>query len=155
EQPTQLGPRGIRFDFNLGARVSLPGRTEGRWRMRLRDLDTGNILFESENQGAFISSTKRYYLRCGFEIWEGEGSGNPTLVFSPEYDARGKEVIIHFPVGTIGDTMGWFPYAVRFAEEHGAKVTCVMSDKIIPLLRDAYPELGFASQEEMTEQKLG
>ncbi|HLB97727.1 MAG TPA: hypothetical protein VJK90_08695, partial [Acetobacteraceae bacterium] len=50
--PTQLGPEGIRFDFNHGARVILPNRTEGKWRVRLRDLDTGNILFQSENQGA-------------------------------------------------------------------------------------------------------
>src|SRR5262245_3806099 len=54
DQPTQVGALGIRYDFNLGARLGLPGRTEGRWRARLRDLDTGNILFESENQGAVI-----------------------------------------------------------------------------------------------------
>ena len=59
-QPTQEGPRGIRFDFNLGARVVLPDRAQGKWRVRLRDLDTGNILFQSENQGAFVSSAKRY-----------------------------------------------------------------------------------------------
>ena len=50
--PVLIGPEGIRFDFNLGCRVVLPPRTEGKWRIRLRDLDTGNILFESENKGA-------------------------------------------------------------------------------------------------------
>ena len=38
--------------------------------MRLRDLDTGNILFETENQGAFVSSSKRYYVRFRVEVWE-------------------------------------------------------------------------------------
>lgn len=47
--PTQPGPSGIRFDFNDGARVVLPNRADGKWRVRLRDLDSGNILFESEN----------------------------------------------------------------------------------------------------------
>ena len=57
--PTLQGPAGIRFDFNLGARVLLPNRTQGRWRVRLHDLDTGNLLFESENQGAFVDFAKR------------------------------------------------------------------------------------------------
>ena len=68
--PTQLGPQGIRFDFNHGARVVLPNRTEGKWRVRLRDLDTGNILFESENQGAFVSSAKRCFVRFRVEVWD-------------------------------------------------------------------------------------
>ena len=49
DRPTQAGPEGIFFDFNQGCRVLLPQREHGSWRARLRDLDTGNILFESEN----------------------------------------------------------------------------------------------------------
>ena len=51
--PTQSGTNGIRFDFNMGARVLLPWHPEGGplWRVRLRDSDTGNVLFESENRG--------------------------------------------------------------------------------------------------------
>ena len=49
--PTQQGPRGIRFDGNDGCRVLLP---EGKWRVRLSDLDTGNILFESETGGVLV-----------------------------------------------------------------------------------------------------
>jgi hypothetical protein len=46
ELPTQVGPDGVRFDFNSGARVALP-ETGGPWRIRLSDLDTGNILYET------------------------------------------------------------------------------------------------------------
>src|ERR1700712_5043559 len=67
--PTQNAPFGIRFDFNLGARIVLPNRTEGTWRGRLRDLDSGNILFESENQGAFVNSAKRWFIRFRIEVW--------------------------------------------------------------------------------------
>ena len=63
--PTQLGPNAIRFDFNQGARLVLPNRTEAKWRVRLRDLDTGNILFQTENKGAFVSSSKRFFVRFG------------------------------------------------------------------------------------------
>jgi hypothetical protein len=50
ELPTQQGPNGIRFDFNDGCRVVLP-EGEHPWRVRLSDIDTGNILFETEIKG--------------------------------------------------------------------------------------------------------
>jgi autotransporter strand-loop-strand O-heptosyltransferase len=152
--PTQLGPKDIRFDFNHGARIVLPNREGGGWRVRLSDLDTGNILFENENKGAFVASAKRYYVRFGVDVWELDEARNATPVLTRAYEARGREVLIQFPIGTIGDTLGWFPYAARFAEVHGARVTCAMSGLISPLLREAYPHIRFVTHEEMVEQDL-
>ena len=154
ETPTQEGPRGIRFDINHGARVALPQRSTGSWRVRLRDLDTGNILFFSDNKGAFVRSSKRFYVRFGLDVWDIDESGAVTQILAHEYDVRGKDVLIHFPIGTLGDTMGWFSYAARFAEVHGARVTCAMSKLIIPLVKDAYPNLRLVTHEEVVEQKL-
>jgi autotransporter strand-loop-strand O-heptosyltransferase len=154
DEPTQLGPLGIRFDFNQGARVVLPTRTEGQWRVRLRDLDTGNILFQSDNQGATVRSAKRFFVRFGVDVWDIDKDGKTNHVLSHEMDVRGRDVFIHFPIGTLGDTMGWFPYAVRFAAVMGARVTCAMSKLIIPLFKDAYPELRLVTHEEFVEQKL-
>ncbi len=139
--PTQTGPRGIRFDYNLGCRIVLP---EGKWRVRLRDLDTGNTLYETEVGAAFVNSRKRYYLRCGIEIWN-DGS----LVFEHRYSAEGRDVLVQFPIGTLGDVLAWFPYAMRFAEVHRCRLTCAMSGLIIPLLRDAYPDITFVTHEEV------
>src|SRR5262245_25665015 len=52
--PTQTGPKGLRFDFNYGCRVTLP---EGPhpWRVRLSDLDTGNVLYETEIAAGMVS----------------------------------------------------------------------------------------------------
>lgn len=139
-RPTQAGPLGIRFDFNLGARVTIP---EGKpWRVRLRDLDTGNVLFESSPGGTFINSTKRYYIRFGVEVLDGD-----KAFFQHDYNAEGQEVLVQFPVGTLGDIMGWFPYAVKFKEKHGCKLTCAMSNLLIPLFKDAYPDIAFVTHE--------
>ncbi len=154
EAPTQLGAEGIRFDFNYGARVVLPARTAGKWRVRLRDLDTGNILFQSENQGAFVSSSKRYFVRFGLDVWSLDDAGAATLVLSHEYDARDREILIQFPIGTLGDILAWFPYAVRFGEVHGCRLTCAMSGVLTALLRDAYPAIRFVTHEELAAQKL-
>ena len=45
ELPTQLGPDGLRFDFNFGVRVAVP-ESGGPRRIRLSDLNTGNVLYE-------------------------------------------------------------------------------------------------------------
>jgi len=152
--PTQSGPKGIRFDFNQGARLLLPNRTEGKWQVRLRDLDTGNILFQTENQGALARSSKRFFVRFSIEVWELDEAGTATSVLAHEYDARDRDVLIQFPVGTLGDVLAWFPYAARFGEVHGCRLTCAMSGLIIPLLRDAYPAIRFVTHEESAEQDL-
>src|SRR5690242_12364879 len=97
--PTQAGTHGIRFDYNDGCRVELP---EGKWHLRLRDLDTGNVLYETDIAAGRIHSTKRYYLRCRIEVWLTEQPGEP--VFRHDYSARGQDVLVQFPVGTLGDT---------------------------------------------------
>jgi len=67
--PTQEGPRGIRFDFNFGCRITLPA---GAWRVRLSDLDTGNILFATDSNGSLINSallfTAGVLLSSGFAL---------------------------------------------------------------------------------------
>jgi autotransporter strand-loop-strand O-heptosyltransferase len=145
ERPTQQGPKGIRFDFNLGCRVVLP---EGEWRVRLRDLDTGNILFESENKGAFVNSAKRWFIRFRIEVWD---HGEPILTH--DYDAEGRDVLVQFPVGTLGDTMGWFPYAAKFKDKHSCRLTCAMAPVLIPLFRDTYPDITFISHEDVRADK--
>ena len=144
--PTQLGPRGVRFDFNLGARVQLP--EGGGLKVRIRDLDTGNILFESGSDARWVASSKRYFVRFRLEVFDSAG-----VVLEHDYDARDREVLIQLPVGTLGDTLGWFPYAARFADIHGCHLTCAMSPLIIPLLRDAYPHINFVSHDDVKPEQ--
>lgn len=147
EKPTQKGPRGLRFDFNDGVRVFLP-EAEKPWRVRLSDLDTGNILFEATLKGGRVNSTKRYFIRARIEVWSGADS-----VLSHDYDCKGKDVAIQLPVGTIGDTMGWFPYAARFQRVHDCRLTVVMAERMIPLFEKAYPEITFIAPEAVKPEK--
>jgi autotransporter strand-loop-strand O-heptosyltransferase len=139
--PTQQGTRGITFDFNLGARVMVP---EGDWRVRLSDLETGNILFETETKGAFVNSAKLFYVRFGIEVWEGA-----ERIFHHEFDAKDREVLVQLPVGTLGDTLGWLPYAVRFKAVHGCRLTVALAERLIPLFAEAYPDVIFLSHEQV------
>jgi autotransporter strand-loop-strand O-heptosyltransferase len=143
ETPTQLGERGIRFDFNDGARVMCPESAQA-WHVRLRDTSTGNILFDTEFKGGRVNSTKRYFIPFRIEVLQ-----NGEVVLDHQLSLRDREVLVQFPVGTLGDPMGWFPYAVKFQEQHGCKLTCAMGDKLIDLFRDAYPGITFLPHEQV------
>ncbi len=143
ETPTQAGPKGFRFDFNDGCRVVLE-EAKHPWRVRLSDLDTGNTLFETELQTGRVNSSKRYYVRFRVEAWQ-----NGASVFVHDYSAADRDVLIQFPVGTLGDTLGWLPYAVKFQERHNCRLTCGMAEKLIPLFRDTYPQITFLTHEEI------
>jgi autotransporter strand-loop-strand O-heptosyltransferase len=147
EVPTQQGARGVQFDFNDGCRVVLP-ETEYPWRVRLSDLETGNILFETELKAGRVNSTKRYYVRFRLELWQ-QGES----VFVHEYSAADREVLVQFPVGTLGDTVGWFPYAVKFKEQHGCRLTCAIAERLIPLFRGVYPDITFLTHEEVKPER--
>jgi autotransporter strand-loop-strand O-heptosyltransferase len=148
EIPTQEGPKGLRFDFNDGCRVTFP-ESEHPWRVQLRDLDTGNVIYQTEIKGGRINSSKRYFIRFRLEIWRQD-----ECLLAHDYSAADREVLIQFPVGTLGDTMGWFPYAVKFNDKHGCKLTCGMAEKLIPLFRDAYPDINFVPHEEIKAEKF-
>ncbi|WP_133648569.1 autotransporter strand-loop-strand O-heptosyltransferase [Paraburkholderia flava] len=151
--PTQQGPAGIRFDFNDGCRVTLPA---GNWRVCLRDCDTGNVLFETDIAHGLVASTRKYYARFEILVWPRvalarDSKSPPTL--QHVYDASGKDVLVQFPVGTLGDTIGWMPYAAAFQRKHGCRLTCAMSDRLIPLFRDAYPDIEFVTHEQVRSQR--
>jgi autotransporter strand-loop-strand O-heptosyltransferase len=145
--PVILGPKGIRFDFNEGARVALPARESGLWRVRLSDIDTANTLYESTLKAGMVVSTKKWFFRGRVEVFDDE-----TPVLDHSYDARGRDVLIRFHIGTLGDLVAWFPYAAAFAALHGCRLTCSMSPLIIPLFQDAYPDIRFVTPAEADDR---
>ena len=145
--PTLSAPNGALFDFNDGARIVCP-QSEYPWKIRLRDLDTGNILFETEFAGGHVNSSKRYFVRFGVEIFHRD-----ECILDHQYSAKDQEVLIQFPVGTLGDPMGWFPYAVKFKEKHGCKLSCAMGAPLIALFKGAYPDIEFITHEEVKPER--
>ncbi len=115
--------------------------------MRLRDLDRGQILHNFDLTAGRIHSTERYYLRWRIEVWAGGHPGEPVV--RHDYSAEGRNVLVQFPVDTLGDTLAWFPYAVKFHERHRCRLSCAMAERIIPLFRDAYPRIRFLTHEQV------
>ncbi len=135
EVPTQEGPQGIRYDFNDGARVLLP---PGQWHVRIEDSSDGNTLFACDTDQGWVVSTKKYYIPFNIKVWE---RGEPQPILDHTLDLTGRPVLIKFPVGTLGDLVGWFPYAEKFLEKHGCILECAMGKEIIDLVQNQYPKL--------------
>jgi autotransporter strand-loop-strand O-heptosyltransferase len=133
--PTQEGPVGIRFDFNDGCRVMLP-QGDADWRVLLRDTATANPLFETQISAGVVASSKKYYVPFEIEVWS-----QGKEVFRHRLDLTGRNVLVHLPVGTLGDTLGWFPYVAKFERQHRCRLTCVMAEPLMPLFRHAYPSI--------------
>ena len=108
EEPTQAGPQGLRYDFNHGCRVALPERT-GNWRVRLPTSTHPISCMKQRSARVSWRAQSDYFLRIRIEYAITDG-----VILAHDYDARDREVLIQFPVGTLGDIMGWFPYAVKF-----------------------------------------
>jgi len=143
--PTQEAVEGIRFDFNDGIRVLFP-HGEKRYRCVFSDLDTGCVLYSMDMEpGALVTSVKKYFIRFMLEIYEKDGK---EPIFTHKFCAKDKEVMVQLPVGTIGDSIGWFSYVERFQKKHGCKLICVMTPWIADIFKDQYPDLTFITKEE-------
>ena len=136
---------GIKFDFNHGIRILFP-QNDKVYHVTFLDIDTGVVLYSSDTQpGAFVTSVKKFYVRFRLIIYE---KGNDTPIFEHDMDLKDKEVMVQLPVGTIGDSIGWFSYVERFQLKHGCKLICVMTPWIADLVRDQYHDITFISPED-------
>jgi autotransporter strand-loop-strand O-heptosyltransferase len=147
ELPTQSGPLGIRYDFNDGARVLLPS---GQWRVEILDADTDNMLFTCDIDEGWVTSAKKFFVRFNIRVYI---RGEATPVLDHTLDLRDQEVIISFPVGTLGDLVGWVPYAERFRLQHQCQLECTMGPLIIELFAGSYPDIRFTEPAKCTDRQ--
>lgn len=138
--PTQEAVDGILFDFNDGIRILFP-QNQKEYHVVFSDSDTGVILFSQDTvPGAFITSVKKFYICFQLAIYE---KGGKEPLFTHDFDARDKEVMIQIPVGTLGDSIGWFSYVERFQRKHRCRLICVMNQWIIDIVKNQYPDIVF------------
>lgn len=155
-KPTQKGPMGILYDFNFGIRVYVPKPAAGEgWRVCLMDLDTEVVLLDQtcQDQG-YATTAKHHYMNGKIIVSKIHKDGKQEEVLVHEYNARDKEVLIAFPVGSLGDSLGWVPYAEKFRKKHDCKLTLALGKNLIDLFEKAYPEIRFVDASVYAQQKI-
>ena len=149
--PTMEGPNGIRYDFNSGLRVFFPN-DGNKYHLKFEDAETGIVSYDSDvDPGTVITAVKKYYIKYRFFVTK-QGTGEK--VFEHTMDMAGKNVVIQFPVGTIGDSIGWFSYVERFEKKHGCNIILVVSDFLRDLVKKQYPKYKFIAREDVLKQGM-
>ncbi|RQH06553.1 autotransporter strand-loop-strand O-heptosyltransferase [Paraburkholderia dinghuensis] len=134
--PALLGREGVRYDFNYGCRVQVP---VAGWRVRMRDLDTNNVIsLDTFEAGEIASSRRKYFVRFQFDVFDGA-----RVVFSHAFDATWRRVLIEVGSGALGDAIAWMPAIEAFRQQHECQVTVQLRPGLRPLFEDAYPALQF------------
>lgn len=148
ERPTQEAGADIYFDFNDGARISLP---EGKWLVTITDDESDNILFSCESGKGWITSTRKYYVPFRITV---VNVSNNNVVLNEVMDLTGKNVAILLPIGTLGDILAWFPAIAQFQRMHNCRTICTMAPDIAEILRDQYPDITFTSPGQVDSSTL-
>ena len=135
----------ITVDFNPGCRVHLPHTTDA-YHVLIRDLDTGHIVTDTHSHGGLVQTAKKFFIRYGVQVRQ-----NDVTIYRTEFDARDRVVLIKFAIGTLGDTLAWFPYCVRFQAQHDCRLVCLMDPRISPLYAASYPHITFIGPDDVAE----
>lgn len=147
--PTQVGPAGVRYDFNDGCRVVIPDFGQPLpWRVRIHDLRDDTTIHDVALSSGVVRSPMKYFVPFGITIWL-----NDVQVFAHRFDLRDQPVLVQFPVAALGDVLGWLPYAVRFQEVHGCRLSCVVAPDVARLFRDAYPHIRLLTQDRIERRE--
>lgn len=133
----------IKFDFNYGARVTVP---QGEYRVKFIDRSACLTVYDAQASGVLVTSSKKYFIDFRIEVYEKD-----KLIFAHDLELRNKKVLIKFPVGILGDILAWFPYVEAFKEKHGCQLYCAMAENMAELLTAAYPDIIFVKPEERPE----
>ena len=141
QQPS--GIAGISFDFNYGARVTVP---QGEYRVRFIDRKACLTVYDAPASGVLVASSKKYFIDFRIEIYEKD-----KMIFAHDLDLRSQKVLLKFPVGILGDILAWFPYAEAFRQKHGCQLYCAMDEELADLFKPAYPKIHFLKPEERPE----
>lgn len=129
---------GIKYDFNFGLRVKVPEEAS-EYHIMFMDLNTCTILHDADvSAGAYICCSKKFFINYRLVITK---KGLQEPLFTHNYNAYGKLVLINFPDGAIGDSIGWFSYVQRFQKKHNCKVTCIVPSFMIDLFQKQYPDI--------------
>lgn len=127
---------GIGFDFNYGARISLP---PDQFKVIITDTRTGIADLYSNVGKSVVTSQFAYYIPYRIEVFS-----NEVLLFSETYDDRGKNVHIEMMTDTkLGDTLASVFAIESFRIEHECNVYVTLPEEYAAVLQGAYPEIHF------------
>ena len=79
----ESGLPGVKYDFNYGARVTVP---QGEYRVKLIDRSACLTVYDAPASGVIVTSSKKYFVDFRIEVYEKD-----KLIFAHDLDLKGKK----------------------------------------------------------------
>ena len=139
----------ITYDFNDGCRVFIHPmfdagleRPEPTFTVVMEDADTGHVLFADSGikPGVMLVSRKKYYIRWKIDVICDETGAK---IASVTQDLFGHDVLVSFPVGTLGDSIAWLYATWEFARFSGARTFSRLFAVVSPFVKELYDDSMF------------
>jgi autotransporter strand-loop-strand O-heptosyltransferase len=97
-----------------GPRVEIVGQSPEEYFVEFIDLKTNEIKYSTTiSNGMWCACSIKYYVEWGIRV-------NGEIV--DRFDPVGKTILISLESSSLGDTIGWAPYAVEFQKKNNCKV---------------------------------
>jgi autotransporter strand-loop-strand O-heptosyltransferase len=146
-----LGPIRIHYGFEKGLYISIEAAAQDAiYTVIFTDKDTDTILYETNIDGNSWAHCKPvYYIKWNVKVvYQGE------LIWEHTLNLEGKKVKITLDSGSLGDTLGWMPYAEEFRKKHNCIVYLGTYQHVYNDLffsNKYYPHLNFIKPDETVE----
>lgn len=128
----------INYHFCNGAFLEiLGGNKYQEYKVEFINKPSNTILYTTNIQSG-------NWTRCKFQYyveWQIRVSANGLVLKTLDLNLKGERVLISMDSKSLGDTLGWMPYAEEFRKEHDCKV--VLSTFKNFLFEGKYPEIEF------------
>jgi autotransporter strand-loop-strand O-heptosyltransferase len=114
-----LGPIKVSYSFQEGLYVSLESAIEDAiYTIIFTDADSNQQLYKVDIDGYSWAHCKvLYYVNWNVKIYFQD-----RVVWEHTLDLCGKKVRINIDSSSLGDSLGWMPYAEEFRKKHGCTV---------------------------------
>ena len=141
---TALLQNKIHFHFVDGAFVEITGDVDEEYSVQFIDTRTDEIVHQAQiKNNHWVRTSRQYFTPWQINVFR---LRDKELLFTHQYECKGKRVYIAFESKALGDTLAWFQLVDDFQKKHECELSC--STFMNNLFKDEYPHIQFVEPSE-------
>lgn len=129
------------FSFTDGAKISVVGISESKFKVRFIDQDSSELVYETVlKSGMWASPIAKYFVNWRIQVFKDD-----QLIKEHSLSLDQKNVKIIFDTGSLGDSIAYIENAEAFRLKHNCNLSCVVFNKdLCKIFTEKYPSIRFS-----------
>ena len=112
----------IHFHFVDGAFVEITGDIDEEYLVEFIDTRTNVVVHQAQiKNNHWVRTSRQYFTPWQIKVFSLKDN---QLLFTHQYDCKGKRVYIAFESKALGDTLAWFQLVDDFQKKHECELIC-------------------------------